>query len=157
MRPQKPPCSEKRRFIRHPVCIPLEFIPKNILHTERKKGGGASATTVNISLGGLLFLSREKIAIDTEISVSLPFKDKVFKIAGTVVRCEKQTNAKLYEIGIAFTRVSDAFKVKLVEQLHLIEEYRILRSIQLNREVTLAEASREWIRLYSKRFRKLYW
>ena len=145
------PFEEKRKFIRHPVCIPLEF--QRIKEGKRK----LKAETVNLSLGGLLFLSRSKIAVGTEIIVSLPFRDKVFHIHGRVMRCETEGHSKLYSVGIEFLRVSDAFKVKLVEQLHLIDEYRCLRCIQLNRDVTLKEASQEWIRKYSEQFRKLYW
>ena len=142
---------EKRKFIRHPVCIPLEFTRVKVGQKKHR------AETINLSLGGLLFLSRSKIATGVEVDVSLPFKDKVFHIRGGVVRCEKEGHSTLYSVGIEFLRVSDAFKVKLVEQLHLIEEYRCLRSIQLNREVSLKDASQEWIKKYSEQFRKLYW
>jgi c-di-GMP-binding flagellar brake protein YcgR len=142
---------DRRKFIRHPVCVPLEF--KRI----REAGKKHKAESIDVSLGGLLFLSRVKIAAGTEVNVSLPFRDKIFHIHGSVVRCEKDGSSKLYYVGIKFLRVSDAFKVKLIEQLHLIEEYRCLRSIQLNRDVPLREASQEWIRRYSLQFKKLYW
>jgi c-di-GMP-binding flagellar brake protein YcgR len=143
--------QDRRKFIRHPVCVPLKF--------KRVRGAGKKhkAESLDMSLGGLLFLSRLKIATGTEINVSLPFRDKVFHIRGTVVRCDRDDSSRLYYVGIQFLRVSDAFKVKLIEQLHLIEEYRCLRSIQLNRDVPLKEASQEWIKRYSLQFRKLYW
>ena len=144
--------EDRRHFIRHPICIPLEF--QRMKDTAKKKH---RSETVNMSLGGLLFLSRARIAPGTEIVVSLPFKDKVFKVHGSVVRCDRDQESKLYQTGISFGRVAEAFKVKLVEQLHFIEEYRCLRSIQLHREVSLQEASREWIQRYSKQFRELYW
>ncbi|MFC1808718.1 PilZ domain-containing protein [Candidatus Omnitrophota bacterium] len=153
MRKKKESFTEKRKFIRHPICIPLEF--KRITSASARKK--QKAETVNLSLGGLLFLSRSKIALGTAINVSLPFKDKTFHVHGKVVRCDKDGSSKLYYVGIEFLKVSDAFKVKLIEQLHLIEEYRCLRSIQLNREITLPEASKEWIKRYSVQFRKLYW
>ncbi|MBN1494026.1 MAG: PilZ domain-containing protein [Candidatus Omnitrophica bacterium] len=143
--------KEKRKFIRHPICVPLEF---HRIHDHRRKH---KAETVNLSFGGLLFLSRSRIVSGTEINVSLPFRDKIFHVHGCVVRCDKEVSSKLYSVGIEFLKVTDAFKVKLVEQLHLIEEYRSLRSLQLNREVSLKEASKEWITKYSEQFRKLYW
>jgi len=142
--------KEKRKFFRHPVSLPLEF--KKLKSTERLR-----AQTVDLSLGGLLFLSKRKLFPGMNIFVSLPFKDKVFRVNGRVARCDKDPDSRLYNVGIAFTKITDAFKVKLVEQLHLIEEYRCLRSIQLNREITLKKASEEWIELYSEQFRKLYW
>ncbi len=143
--------TERRKFIRHPVCIPLEF--KRVRSVNKKQ----KAESVDLSLGGLLFLARSKVAAGTELNVSLPFNDKIFHVYGTVIRCEWDGSSKLYYIGIEFRKVSDAFKVKLIEQLHLIEEYRCLRSIQLNRDIPLREASKEWIRRYSIQFRKLYW
>ena len=53
--------------------------------------------------------------------------------------------------------ISDALKVKLTEEIYLIAEYRDLRSIELGREISLEEASQEWVRRYSARFKKLYW
>ncbi len=64
---------------------------------------------------------------------------------------------KMYNVGVAFYRYSDAFKVKLIEQIYLIDEYRSLRSVQLGRNISFDEASREWIKRYSKRFSELYW
>ena len=141
---------ERRKYIRHPICLPLEYEKVKAEKRERAK-------TLDLSYGGLLFLSRTKISKKTEIVVMLPFKDKTFKIHGSVARCERDTDSSLYEVGIEFTKVNDAFKVKLVEQLHLIEEYRSLRSLQLDREMTLKEASEEWIEKYSEQFQKMYW
>jgi len=150
MSKRKVKSKEKRRFFRHPISLPVEW--------KKSKAGSRSRTkTINVSFGGLLFLSRTKIADGTEIIVSLPFKDRIFKINGLVARCEKDSTSRLYNVGIQFSKVTDAFKVKLVEQLHLIEEYRCLRSIQLNREIGLREASEEWIKRYSEQFRKQYW
>lgn len=148
---EKKRVQEKRRFIRHPICLPLK------IRKERAAKDLLSSETLNVSMGGLLFLSSTEVAVDAVISVTLPFKDKIFKIRGKVVRCEKDLDSRLYNIGIEFLKISDAFKVRLVEQLHLIEEYRCLRSIQLNRDVNLPEASREWIKRYSEQFKKLYW
>ena len=142
--------NEKRRFFRHPISLPLEF-------KMAKSDKPDKARSVNLSLGGLLFLSKSKLAPDSNIIVSLPFKDKVFRVNGTVARCAKDEDSKLYNVGIMFTKISDAFKVKLVEQLHLIEEYRCLRSIELDREISLKEASEEWIEKYSAEFKKQYW
>jgi hypothetical protein len=69
----------------------------------------------------------------------------------------KDEEARLYNIGVSFYRFSDAFKVKLIEQIYLIDEYRILRSVQLGHDISLKEASEEWIKRYSKRFARLYW
>ncbi|MFA6379226.1 MAG: hypothetical protein WCX16_05560 [Candidatus Omnitrophota bacterium] len=45
----------------------------------------------------------------------------------------------------------------MVDQIYLISEYRDLLTLQLGREVSLDEASCEWIKKHSKRFKRLYW
>ena len=87
----------------------------------------------------------------------MPFQNKSFNVHARVVHCDRSLDTKLYHVGVCFERFSDAFKVKLIEQIYLICEYRDLRSVQLGRDISLEEASREWIKRYSDRFRKLYW
>ena len=69
---------------------------------------------------------------------------------------KRRLGKKLYKIGISFYSLSDAFKAKLVEQLYLIEEFRSLKSRRLGKEIPIEDAAQEWIRKYSKSFRKVY-
>jgi c-di-GMP-binding flagellar brake protein YcgR len=142
--------DEKRRFIRHPVCYPLTFRIK----TERSS---EKSSTLNISEGGLLFLSKRPVKTGSLLALNLPFEDQIFKVEARVMHVEPEEGHKLFNIGVAFHRISDALKVKLLEQIYLIDEYRHLRSIQLGHEISLKEASEEWIKLYSKQFKKMYW
>ena len=142
--------KERRHFIRHPICYPLEFehAPKKI--KERTK-------TLNVSEGGLLFLSRYPLKKNEIIILKMPLQDKVFRVKAKVMHTTKDSeNKDLFSIGVSFYRYSDAFKVKLVEQLYLIDEYRMLRSLQLGHELSMQKASEEWIKRYSKRFARLY-
>jgi len=143
--------KERRRFIRHPICYPLEFehAPKKI--RERTK-------TLNVSEGGLLFLSRRPLKKNEIIILKMPLQDKVFRVKAKVMHSTKDSeNRDLFNVGVSFYRYSDAFKVKLVEQIYLIDEYRMLRSLQLGHELSMQKASEEWIKRYSKRFARLYW
>jgi PilZ domain. len=143
--------KEKRHFIRHPICYPLEFEHASKKIKERTK-------TLNMSEGGLLFLSKYPIKKSETIILKMPLQDKVFRIKAKVMHVKRDgENKGLYNVGVSFYRYSDAFKVKLVEQLYLIDEYRMLRSLQLGHELTMQKASEEWIKRYSKRFAKLYW
>ncbi|MFH1848279.1 MAG: PilZ domain-containing protein [Candidatus Omnitrophota bacterium] len=143
--------KERRRFIRHPICYPLEFE-----HATKKIN--RRCQTLNISQGGLLFLSRRPVDIGSMIVMKLPLQEKLFKVMAKVLHVSKDPdNPKLYDIGVSFCRYADAFKVKLIEQIYLIDEYRTLRSIQLGREVGFRDASEEWIQRYSKSFNKLFW
>jgi len=147
---KKDPHSERRRFIRHLLVSPLEF-------KVAEESGFETTETVNVSEGGLLFMSKQNVPAGTLIDIHMPLYDKIFKIKARVVHGDKDENSELYKLGVSFVSYHDAFKVKLIEQIYLIEEYRVLRSLQLGREMTLQEASREWIKRYSKRFEKLYW
>lgn len=146
--------EERRRFIRHPMCFPLKY---KVL----KKGIGKMhedySTTRDISRGGLLFPTKYPVEMNSLILIKMPFQDKNFNVRAKVIHCTKNEDTNLYDIGVCFKRYSDAFKVRLIEQLYLISEYRDLRSMQTGEDVSLQEASKEWISRYSQRFKKLYW
>jgi len=142
--------KEKRRYIRHLLVSPLEF-------QVSEEGEIQKTETVNLSEGGLLFMSRTDVAVGASIKLQMPLYDKVFKVNAKVVHSTKDKATGLYSIGVTFVNYADAFKVKLIEQIYLIEEYRVLRSLQIGREMSLQEASKEWIKRYSERFEKLYW
>ncbi len=148
------PTIESRHFIRHPLNIPLVC---KVLKKTPEDMGAMFGTTANVSLGGLLFSTRAPLRVGSLIEVKMPFKDKVFNVKSKVVHCAKSSDTNLYNVGISFYQLSDAFKAKLVEQIYLIAGYRDLRSIQLGREISLEEASKEWIARYAERFKRLYW
>ena len=141
---------ERRRFIRHPICYPLEFE-----HVRQKIN--QKTKTLNVSEGGLLFLSKYILHKGDVIVLKLVLQNKLFKVKAKVMHVNRDEDTRLYNVGVSFYRYSDAFKVKLVEQIYLIDEYRILRSVQAGRDIPLKEASEEWIKRYSKRFARLYW
>ncbi len=104
-----------------------------------------------------MFHAKKRVKPGTFIKISMPLYDKIFKVKAVVSYSRKDTAIGLYSIGVSFFDYSDAFKVKLIEQIYLIEEYRVIRSLQLGRDMSLREASEEWIKHYSERFKKLYW
>jgi c-di-GMP-binding flagellar brake protein YcgR len=158
------PMTERRRFIRHPLCFPLTYrivepgaVKARAAKTAAKISKGKKSTTINISMGGLLFAAKKPVTIGSIIMITMPFQDKTFNVRAKVAHCDKNPETKLYNIGAAFHRLGAAYKVKLIEQLYLISEFRDLRSIELGRDISLERASREWIKRYSDRFRRLYW
>ena len=149
-----PQVVEYRRFIRHPLCLPLAF---KVIKTATKNNEAQQSQTINISLGGLLFPSKHSVEVGAKILIQMPFENKVFHIKAKVVRCIKTSQKKLYDIAVTFWRPQEAFKAKMIEQIYLIAEYRDLLSLQLGKEVSLEEASRKWIKRFSARFSRLYW
>ena len=149
------PIKEKRHFIRHPLHIPLSY--RIVDRSKKANVNGSRTTTLDVSIGGLLFSSRQPAQIGSSIKITMPFQDKEFNITAKVVHCHRDPETKMYKIGANFYKVRDAFRVKLREQVYLINEFRHLWSRQLGKEVSLEEASLEWIKRYSERFRRLYW
>jgi len=154
-KPKEVVVEEKRRFIRHPLCFPLSY---EVVDKGARGGVKESrSSTLNISMGGLLFAAKRPVDAGSTIIVKMPFENKVFNIRAKVVHCDKSPETKLNNIGVRFYRTNDAFKVKLIEQIYLISEYRDLKSMQTGKEMSLEEASREWIKRYSERFKRMYW
>lgn len=147
--------QNRRHFIRHPMCFPLAFVI--IEGGLRKNPKPKKSETKNISRGGLLFSSKAKVSEGVLIQIKIPFQTKIFKVKANVVHCRKNPDTGLYDIGVKFSRSREAFKVKLIEQMYLISEYRDLQSMQSGRQLSLQEASQEWIEKYSERFSRLYW
>ncbi|MDD3374499.1 MAG: PilZ domain-containing protein [Candidatus Omnitrophica bacterium] len=147
--------KEKRQFIRHPLSLPLAY---EVVGLEDDLGGEESRTeTINASIGGLLFAGKNPVDIGSVVSVKMPLEDKMFNVQAKVVRCIQNSETKLYDIAVSFFRLREAFKVKMIEQIYLISEYRDLINFQTGKEISLEEASRKWVKRYSKRFKKLYW
>ncbi len=151
----KIPLEERRRFIRHPVCFPLAYS----IVSEGAKSNiiGERTSTVDVGIGGLLFPAKKPVKSGVKILIRMPFQDKVFNVMAKVVHCEKSRESKFYNLGVSFCGINDAFKTKLIEQLYLISEFRDLWSLQLGKEISLEDASREWIKRYSERFSRMYW
>lgn len=158
------PISERRKFIRHPLCFPLSYKVVETSADAKKKGAsvrkdtsGKPASTINIGIGGLLFAAKKPVKEGADIIIKMPFQDKVFNVRARVAHCDRNPETKLWNIGAIFQRLSASYKVKLVEQLYLISEFRDLKCIELGKDVSLEKASKEWIERYSARFRRLYW
>ncbi|PIQ89046.1 MAG: hypothetical protein COV72_05235 [Candidatus Omnitrophica bacterium CG11_big_fil_rev_8_21_14_0_20_42_13] len=147
--------SERRRFIRKPMCFPLKY--KAVRKWEGEDVKEEQSRAIDVSRGGLLFSSSYRIKKGQPLLLEVPLENNLFNVRAKVMRCNKSGGEKLYNIGVCFAKIHDAFQVKLIEQIYLIDEYRKLRSLQLGRKMSLNAASKEWIKRYSKRFEKLYW
>ena len=146
---------EQRRFIRHPVSLPLKYKVTGEEYLDKNKS--RNSLTKNISRGGLLFTAKRPVKAESLIAIRMPFQEKIFDVRAKVVHCTRDFKGKLYNIGVCFQNPDEAFKVRLIEQMYLICEYRDLRSVQLGKNISLQDASLEWIKKYSEKFQKLYW
>ena len=108
---------EFRRFIRHPLSLPLSY--RVIEKDQEKDQESIRSQTINISLGGLLFPSKQPVDPEAKIEIKMPFENKVFNVKAQVVRCVQNSETKLFDIAVNFTRTQEAFKAKMIEQIYL--------------------------------------
>ena len=136
--------ASRRKFIRHTVGVPLIVRPVD--------GGSAARArqSVNVSEGGLSFVSEDEIPIGTIIEVRLPDVDPPFEAEARVAWAFPEKDG--WCIGVQFLEEADAFRVRMVEQVCAIERYR--QEVEANEGRTLAphEAAHEWITRYAGRF-----
>jgi len=134
--------SEKRQFVRHPSSIPIEV---------RLLSGGCESTEVSdISLGGLSFAFHWSIACGVEVAVRIPGLAEHIDLSGKVVRCEP--NGEGWLIGISFEDKREVFRMRMVQQMCYIEDYRRRVMEADGREISSELAAVEWIALYAPDF-----
>ena len=131
-----------RRFIRHPTQIPIEVscMSKHIRKCKHLN---------NISLGGLAFKSTQNWQLGTLIGIRIPLIDPLFETKGQVVWC--QQNFAYFDVGVEVMDKDEVFKVRMVEQVCQIEQYRKLLK-QDGRNLSIEEAATEWISHYAADF-----
>lgn len=141
--------NNKRRFYRHPHYAPIQY-------RTLDRGIPSSATAVDVSQGGICFLADRFFPTGSELSVAIPVSGQVFQMRGRVAYCTHVPNVNRYRTGVAFSDALSAFKAKLAEQIHLIQEYRRERALKDGVELTEEEAARAWIEKYAKKFASLF-
>lgn len=132
-----------RSFIRHPVSVPIDF--------ETNSGKTKKIQTLqNVSRGGLCFISETALKKGNQIKVFIPNRRSKFAEDCIVVWCKKKGES--YEIGVKFLDDQTTFRMRMVEQVCYIENYRKEVLAKEGRDLTPKEASDEWIKKYAKEF-----
>lgn len=134
-----------RKYLRHPIDIPIEFI---VSETKIKK----SALSGNMSICGLCFKSIECVEKDKLLTIKIPLINSNFELQGRVVRCLIKNDH--VEIGIEFINQSDIFAARMVEQICYIKQYQKDIAEQQGRNLTDEHAAMEWISNHSAQFPK---
>lgn len=104
----------------------------------------------NASMGGVACFSHKFLPIGTKVKIRLYLTLPVFEAEGRVVWCEPTLDG--YDVGLAFSDADEAFRVRMIEQLCHIEEYK--RRIRENegRLLNGEEAALEWVSRYAADF-----
>jgi len=106
---------EKRKYIRHPIEIPIEY---------RISGKDTTNTnfTQNISLGGLCFQTDSPLPAGTMLRLNFPSINSDFMIPGKVVWCSKR--GERIEVGVQFENENDAYRARMVEEICHLQEHQ---------------------------------
>ncbi len=137
-----------RRHVRHVTGIPIEV---NLEYQQNYQAAEDSIT--NVSLGGLCFVASDRLEINEAIQVRFPVLDEETLIYGKVVWCNK--TAKGYEVGLEFNDPAAVERLKMIDQIRQIENYRSDREQQNGRKLSGEQAAREWVSKYAGEFSAL--
>lgn len=124
-----------RAFIRHPAQVPIRV-------SSNKSRQQLNLLLNNVSTGGLSFHSPDPFNEGTPVQISIPTKP-VFQVHAIVQWC--QPDKAGYELGVKFLDHADAYRVRMVEQVCHIEDYRLRKQVERGKRVSRNQASREWI------------
>ena len=135
--------NPRREFIRHTVDVPLE-VESLSRHEARQEH------SVNVSSGGLAFLSSTCPGIGEMLRLRIPTVQPVFEAAARVAWCRPEQGSFL--VGVQFVDSGAAFRSRMVQQVCSIENYR--REVEQNegRDLSTQEAATEWITRFAGRF-----
>lgn len=135
--------NPRREFLRHTVHVPLEIDRVTDSSPTVEQG-------VNVSFGGLAFLSSACPAVGEVLRLRIPTVEPAFEAQARVAWCRPE--AEKFLVGVQFLDSTDAFQSRMVQQICSIENYR--RDVQQRegRALTTQEAATEWITKYAGRF-----
>lgn len=140
--------KERRKYYRHPISAPIKLRATSNPDSIR-------AQTEEVSLGGLSFLSQNRLEKGSFVDLSIPVKDKLFEIKGRVTYCVEQSKGGRFRTGILFLDSPSAFRAKLAEEALEILRYRKDISRERGEEVSEEEAARQWIQRFAENFPNL--
>jgi len=138
-----PDRANPRRYIRHTADVPIEV---------RAVPGapGVVQRGMNVSEGGLAFVSDTCPRVEDTIEVRIPEVNPPFEAHARVAWCRPEEGRFL--VGVQFLDASDAFRARMVEQVCTIEKYRRDVREQEGRELDSQQAAAEWINRYAGNF-----
>lgn len=131
-----------RQFIRHPSSIPLEYSVKDIPSDPQ--------SMLNISEGGLSFISKNRLELGSLITITIKTLKPDTQLIGRVV-WNNELDSGEYLVGVKFTE-SEHYRARMVEQICYIEQYRRRIFEEEGRDLSSEEAANEWISHYASRF-----
>ena len=104
----------------------------------------------DISLGGLAFAYHWRLAVGVRIEMRFPGLDEHVLLTGRVVRCRREPPQ--WMIGVAFEKEREVFRMRMVEQICHVEDYRQRMHREEGRTLSSEEAAAEWVERHAAHF-----
>ena len=134
-----------RAFVRHTSDIPIEVQPEDLsINTEERLN--------NIGAGGLSFCTSTALRKGAHVRIKISLASPVFEVRGKVVWSKK--SGETYHVGIQFVESSDSFRVRMIEQICRIEQYKKEMLQKEGRTLSGRDAALEWIGRYAESFHR---
>ena len=139
--------QDRRRFIRHPVSIPVGCQREgheapSVLHLR------------DMSYGGLSFYSDDSLTPGDQVRIQFPDLRHPGSVRGEIVWSSPadQDAQRGHLHGLRFQDEHEHFHGRLIEQICHIENYRRVQEQEHGRKLSSAEAAEEWITRQAGRF-----
>jgi hypothetical protein len=107
--------NEKRKFVRHPAEIPIEY---ELAGTVSE----STHMTKNISFGGLCFQSPVNLEKETIIELRFTSLNPDFRIKGRIAWSAQKGDH--YDVGVEFLDQGDARLAKIIEEIIHIKNFQ---------------------------------
>lgn len=135
-----------RRYIRHPSDIPITI-------TQAKSWHLADENLLNISYGGLSFLSQVAYPKGSGLKITISAVSPTYETNAKVCWCKAQGDS--FEVGVELLSENDAYNVRMVEQVCHITQYQRRVYLKEGRDISGAVAASEWIGRFAHEFPEL--
>jgi len=123
------------------------------IEVESSQNGSQTQNLNNVSAGGLCFHSDYFLPQGISLTVNIPNLESPFSENCTVEWCSKVKDH--YDVGVSFDNYQTVLRMRMIEQICYIEDYRKEVLSNENRAISAQEASREWNEKFSGRIFKI--
>jgi len=134
--------NERRKFIRHPIDAPIQISPQSERALEH-------ISIADIGEGGVAFYTNVLFQNGSVLSVKIPHVRPPFEALCVV--CWQREKGNKFEVGVRFLDEDSQFRVRMVEQVCHIEDYR-RKAVEEGRTLSSEEAATEWVGKFAKNF-----
>ncbi|MCP4186492.1 MAG: PilZ domain-containing protein [Gammaproteobacteria bacterium] len=139
-----------RRHIRQITGIPIKI---TLDYISRDFDNDKDDTITNVSFGGMSFIANDRLQINQKIRVKFPILNSRAALTCKVIWCNKSSRG--YEVGLEFDDAEEVERLKMIDQISDIENYRKRMESIEGRPMNSEQAAREWITQYAGDFSAL--